>query len=157
LRSSAAAQRDAPRVFGIGPRDGAERLADQQRQAARQFVHAFVRRLVHDAQARPDLLVEVLRQPRAGLQELVLYPVVQFGAQLSECVFVLRLRPALLVDVEHSPLELRAGAQRAEHLVGASEQAVEEMELLIQQLEDAPVAALAVLRKLATRTGNRWP
>ena len=62
-----------------------------------------------------------------------------------------------LVDLGDPPLEVHPGFEGAEHLVRGAEDALEEAELLREQLEDPLSAALARLRKLMTTTLCFWP
>ena len=57
-------------------------------------------------------------------------------------------RAALLVDGEDALLEVHAGLDGAQHLVRGAEDAVEEAELLAEQLEHAPVGLVALVQEV---------
>ncbi len=57
-------------------------------------------------------------------------------------------RAALLVDGENAPLEIDTGLDAAQHFVGGTEDAVEEVELLGEQLVDAAVGLVALVEEV---------
>ena len=57
-------------------------------------------------------------------------------------------RAALLVDGEDALLEIHAGLDGAQHLVGGTEDAAEEAELLAQQFEHAAVGLVALVQEV---------
>ena len=71
--------------------------------------------------------------------------------QLLEGGLDLVRRAARLVDVDDPLLEVDAGLDRAEHLVARAEHALEELELLGQQLEDALVGRVLPVQEVDAR------
>ncbi len=96
-------------------------------------------------QAGVYVLVEVVEQDLARVGEAGRDLGLQIGLQLVEGGRDLAGGAALLVDAGDAALDVHAGLQRAEHLVARAEDAGEEPELLVQQLEDAPVGLVAAV------------
>jgi hypothetical protein len=102
-------------------------------------------------------VVEVLEQLRPGRRHRCVDLAGELGLQGVEggANFVGLAAP--LVDVGDPPLEVDARADGAEHLVRGAEDALEERELLVEQLVDPPVRPLPRLRKFTTTTWCFWP
>ena len=90
-----------------------------------------------------DLLVEVVEQLLAGVALPLGDLRFQLALELVELELDLLRRAALLVDGGDALLEVHAGLDRAQHLVAGAEDAVEEAELLVEQLVHPLVGGVA--------------
>ncbi len=96
-----------------------------------------------DAHLLDDFLVEVVEQLLAGVALARRRSPPPARAELVELELDLLRRAALLVDGRDALLEVHAGLDRAQHLVARAEDAVEQPELLVEQLVDALVGGVA--------------
>src|SRR6185503_12505594 len=95
-----------------------------------------------------DLLIEVVEQ----LLTSVILPDRDLGLQVLLQFVELKLdllgRPAFLIDAGNALFEVHAGLNGTQNLVTSSKHAVEELELLVEQLVDAPVGGILLVQKV---------
>src|SRR3972149_215769 len=127
----------------------AVQLGPRQLQEAALAVGQGLQRLVSvHAQARAHVLVEVLQEHSAGLGHARLNLLVELGLKPIEGRLDFLGIAASLVDLRDAALDVYPGFERAQHLVARAEEAVEELELLAQELEDAPVGLVAAVQEV---------
>ncbi len=100
------------------------------------------------AQPFVHVLVEVLEQRPSGVFQPGADLFVHLRLQGLEGGVDLLRGPALLVDREDALFEVHAGFDRAQHLVGGAEHAAEQVELLLQQLQNAAVGLVALIEEV---------
>ena len=101
-----------------------------------------------DAHLLDDFLIEVVEQLLPGVAGLSAISRFQFVLELVELELDLLRRAALLVDGGDALLEVHAGLDGPEHFVAGAEDAVEEAELLVEQLVDALVGGVLLVEEV---------
>jgi hypothetical protein len=100
---------------------------------------------------------KVLQQELFGLLHAGLDVGVQLGAELRKGGVDVGRRAAPVVNLGDALFKVDAAFDLAQHLVRRAEHAVEQVELVLQQLQHALVGRVALVQKLMTTTSNRWP
>ena len=111
-------------------------------------VEVGLRGLVPHLELLAHFVVEVLQQLLARARHRFVDLEAQFELELVEGGLDLVGLAAALVDGGDALLEVDAGLDRAEHLVAGAEDALEELELLGQQLEDALVGRVLAVEEV---------
>src|SRR5207248_1747888 len=101
-----------------------------------------------DAQPLVDLLVEVLKQGGARVGHARGDLLLELALEGDEGGVDLGGAAAGLVNLGDAALEVDAALQRAQHLVRGAEDALEEAELLREQLEDALVSGVGAVEEV---------
>ena len=114
----------------------------------RRFSSTSCRLLPGHAQASAHVAVEALEQHRAGLGHPLIDAGLEVVAELVEGLLDLVGLAAGLVDLQHAPLEVDAVLQRPEDLVRGAEDAVEEVELALQELEEPRVRGVLPVQEV---------
>lgn len=103
---------------------------------------------VTQAELLAHLLVEVLQQLASGLAHRLVDLEGQLELELVEGRLDLRGLATALVDLGDPLLEIDPGFERSEHLVAGPEDALEELELFGQQLEDSLVGLVLAVEEV---------
>ena len=101
-----------------------------------------------DAQTFVNFGVEVLQEGAPCRVEACLDLRIQLPLQGVERLLNLLLCPAVLVDCRDAHLQIHARLDCAEHFVAGAEDAAEEIELLVQQLEDTPIGLVGAIEEV---------
>ena len=111
-------------------------------------VEAVEHRVAVDAHLLHDLLVEVVEQLLPGVPLAAGDLGLEVELQLVELELDLLRGAALLVDVGDALLEVHARLHRAQHFVAGAEHAVEQAELLVQELVHAHVGGVLLVEEV---------
>src|SRR5438552_710701 len=94
------------------------------------------------------VLVEVFEQLPARVVHARADALVHLLLQLAERDIDRLGRAALLVDGKDTPLEVHAGLNGSQHLVGGAKETTEEAELLAKQLEHATIGLVPLIQEV---------
>ncbi len=121
---------------------------DVAREAPQTLVESIEHVEALDAHLLDDLLVEVVEQLLARVPLAYGDLVGELALELVELALDLFGGAARLVDRRDAFLEVYAGLDRAEYLVAGAEHAVEEPELLVEELVDALVGGVGTVQEV---------
>ena len=121
---------------------------EMPRKAPELLVEAIEHGVTLDAHLLHDLLVEVVEQLLASIALALRDLRLHLQLELVELELNLLRAAALLVDGGDALLELHPRLDHAEHLVAGAKDAVEEAELLVEELVDAQVGGVLLVEEV---------
>ena len=100
------------------------------------------------AQPQAHVIIEMLEQQPAGVAQSSGDDFIQFALKRVKRLVDLALGPAGLIDVADASLEIAPVIERAEDFIGLAEEAVEQTELLVKELEQPRVRGVFAVQKV---------